>query len=231
MTNWKEEESEVIKCAMGCYTVSNLTMLTIFWLYWSGINFGLCFIVFSLVMFFKSETDLSCDKFLSVCLQEWKATANMHQTPHVAWRISPIPASHNWQSMKASKWFSAIDNLLAPAKTWAFSLQLLWQDGTKGRAGHSPCSCAYRTSRQRTSSTTKQEKPYGTLKRSDRLLIFQLPGIGSKSPLEKKNNIFFLCCIPRCRHHSAFTQSAANTVVTVKRRKTISLLNHLNFNI
>lgn len=183
-------------------------MLTIFWLYWSGINFGLCFIVFQS----KSETDLSCDKFLSVCLQEWKATANMHQTPHVAWRISPIPASHNWQSMKASKWFSAIDNLLAPAKTWAFSQQLLWQDGTKGRAGHSPCSCAYRTSRQRTSSTTKQEKPYGTLKRSDRLLIFQLPGIGSKSPLEKKKKHFFsvlhsslspsLCIYTECCQYS-----------------------------
>lgn len=41
-------------------------------------------------------------------------------------------------------------------KNLSFSLQLLWQDGTKGRAGHIPCSCAYRTSRQ---SPSKVQQP------------------------------------------------------------------------
>lgn len=94
---------------------------------------------------------------------------NAYQIPRAAQRPCPtIPVCHNWQSMKASKWFWPVDNLLAPAKTWAFSFFCLFfftaaivarRDKRKGRT-HSLQLCIQDIRAEPWQSiTTEKEKP------------------------------------------------------------------------
>lgn len=60
--------------------------------------------------------------------------------------------------MKAAKWFWGCRSFSGTCKNLSFPLQLLWQDVTKGRAGCSPCSCAYRTTLQNSSKVQQPRK-------------------------------------------------------------------------
>lgn len=92
----------------------------------------------------RGRADLLCNK---CCL--WELDANARHIPHTARRTGPILPPHNWQSMKDSIGVEVSDHLLAPAITGPppLSLWLLWSDGTKGRTGRGPRSCAHRTPR------------------------------------------------------------------------------------
>lgn len=119
----------------------------------------------------------------------------MHQIPHAAWRISPIPVSHNWQSMKASKRAWAVDNLLAPAKTWAFRCSYCGKMGQK--EGQDTFPAAVHTGHHdraivKFDSRADEAKTYGSEKNSDHLIVSQHPDIGIKITLIKD---FVCACI------------------------------------